>query len=117
MFKHTYNRKSENKRGAEAPLLISMLFKNYYFFVKNDATRIKTTNPTKPPLPNPFTNEVRLAITSIPNTDPPVKTYHKIDTGMKAINNDPNPPKNPLTVENTFSIFLMPVTRTFLINN
>jgi hypothetical protein len=24
---------------------------------------------------------------------------------MKAINNDPNPPKNPFTSENTFSIF------------
>ena len=89
------------------------MLKNYYFFVKNDATKIKTTNPTKPPSPNPLTSEVKLAITSIPNTDPPVKTYHKIVTGMKAINNDPNPPKNPLTVENTFSIFLMPVTRTF----
>jgi hypothetical protein len=32
---------------------------------------------------------------------------------MKAINNDPNPPKNPFTSENTFSIFLMPVTRSF----
>ena len=113
MLEHTYNRKLENKRGAEAPLLISMLFKNYYFFVKNDATRINTTNPTKPPVPNPFTNEVRLAITSIPNTDPPVKTNQRIDTGINAINNDPNPAKNPLTVENTFSIFLMPVTRAF----
>ena len=113
MFQHTYNKKIENKRGAEAPLLVKYVFKNYYFFVKNDATRTNTISPTKPPLPNPSTNEVRLAITSIPNTDPPVKTYHKIDTGMKAINNAPNPPKNPFTVENTFSIFLMPVTRTF----
>jgi hypothetical protein len=30
---------------------------------------------------------------------------------MKAINNDPNPPKNPLTVENTFSMFKLPVLR------
>ena len=57
--------------------------------------------------PNPFTNEVRLAITSIPKTDPPVKTNQRIDTGMKAINNDPNPPKNPLTVENTFSMIIL----------
>ena len=89
------------------------LIKYYFLLVKKDATKINTTNPTKPPLPNPFTNEVRLAITSIPNTDPPVKTNQRIDTGIKAINNAPNPPKNPLTVENTFSIFLMPVTRTF----
>jgi len=112
MFEYTYNKKEENKRGAEAPLLI-ICSKNYYFFVKNDATKINTINPTKPPSPNPFTNEVKLAIASIPNTDPPVKTYHKIVTGMKAINNAPNPPKNPFTVENTFSIFLMPVTRSF----
>ena len=110
MFLYTYNKNKENKRGAEAPLLI-ICFKNYYFFVKNDATMISTTNPTKPPSPNPFTNEVKLAIASIPNTVPPVKTYHKIVTGMKAINNDPNPPKNPFTSENTFSIFLMPVLR------
>jgi hypothetical protein len=32
---------------------------------------------------------------------------------MKAINNAPNPPKNPFTVENNFSIFLMPFTRAF----
>jgi len=104
MFEYTYNRGRENKRGAEAPLLI-ICSKNYYFFVKNDATKINTINPTKPPSPNPFTNEVKLAIASIPNTDPPVKTYHKIVTGIKAINNDPNPPKNPFTSENTFSIF------------
>ena len=89
------------------------LIKYYFLSVKKDATKIKTTNPTKPPLPNPFTNEVRLAITSIPNTDPPVKTNQRIDTGIKAKNNLPNPPKNPFTVENTFSIFLMPVTRAF----
>ena len=69
MFEYTYNKKIENKRGAEAPLLI-ICSKNYYFLpVKNDATRIKTTNPTKPPLPNPSIKEVMLAITSIPNTD------------------------------------------------
>ena len=89
------------------------LIKNYFLSVKNDATKIKTINPTKPPSPNPLTSEVKLAIASIPNTVPPVKTYHKIVTGMKAINNAPNPPKNPFTVENTFSIFLMPVTRAF----
>ena len=111
MFKYTYNKKIENKRGAEAPLLI-ICSKNYYFLpVKNDATMINTINPTKPPSPNPFTNEVKLAIASIPNTVPPVKTYQRIVTGIKAINNDPNPPKNPFTSENTFSMFLMPVLR------
>ena len=90
---------------------MSYLIKNYFLSVKKDATRIKTTNPTKPPLPNPFTNEVRLAITSIPNTDPPVKTNQRIVTGIKAINNDPNPPKNPFTSENTFSILNLPVLR------
>ena len=112
MFKHTYNKGGETKKGAIGAF--NEIFNKYYFlFVKKDATRIKTTNPTKPPLPNPFTNEVRLAITSIPNTDPPVKTNQRIDTGINAINNDPNPAKNPLTVEKTFSIFLMPVSRTF----
>ena len=111
MFEHTYNKKTENKRGAEAPLLI-ICSKNYYFLpVKNDATMINTINPTKPPSPNPFTNEVKLAIASIPNTVPPVKTNHRIDTGINAINNDPNPDKNPLTVENTFSIVNLPVLR------
>ncbi len=110
MFEYTYNKKLENKRGAEAPLLVNML-KNYYFFVKNDATKINTINPTKPPSPNPFTNEVKLAIASIPNTDPPVKTNQRIVTGIKAINNAPNPPKNPVTVENTFSIVNLPVLR------
>ena len=111
MFEYTYNKKIENKRGAEAPLLI-ICSKNYYFLpVKNDATMINTINPTKPPSPNPFTNEVRLAIASIPNTVPPVKTYQRIVTGIKAINNDPNPPKNPVTVENTFSMFKLPVLR------
>ena len=105
MFHDTYNKKGENKRGAEAPLLI-ICSKNYYFLpVKNDAIKIKTINPTKPPSPNPFTNEVKLAIASIPNTEPPVNTNQRIVTGINAINNDPKPPKNPLTVENTFSMF------------
>ena len=106
MFEYTYNKKIENKRGAEAPLLI-ICSKNYYFLpVKNDATKINTINPTKPPSPNPFTNEVKLAIASIPNTVPPVKTYQRIVTGIKAINNDPKPLKNPLIIENTFSIIV-----------
>ena len=72
---------------------------------------ISTTNPTKPPSPNPFTNEVKLAIASIPNTVPPVKTYQRIVTGIKAINNDHNHPKNHVTSENTFSMFNLPVLR------
>ena len=87
------------------------LIKYYFLSVKNDATMTNTINPTKPPLPKPSTRAVKLVITSIPNTDPPVKTYQRIVTGMKAINNDPNPPKNPVTVENTFSIFNLPVLR------
>ena len=111
MFEYTYNKKIENKRGAEAPLLI-ICSKNYYFLpVKKDATRIKTTNPTKPPLPNPSNKEVILEITSIPNTDPPVKTNQRIVIGIKAINNDPKPLINPVTVENTFSMFKLPVLR------
>ena len=87
---------------------MSYLVKNY-FFVKNDVIRINKINPTKPPSPNPVTKEVRLAITSIPNTDPPVKTNHRIVTGIKAIHNAPNPPINPVTVENTYSIFKLPL--------
>ena len=83
---------------------MSYLVRNYFLSVKNDATKIKTTNPTKPPLPNPSTKEVRLVITSIPNTDPPVKTYQRIDKGINVISNADNPPKNPFTVENTFSM-------------
>ena len=86
---------------------MSYLIKNYFLSVKNEATRINTINPTKPPLPNPFTNVVRLAITSIPKTDPPVKTNQRIDIGIKAKNSLPNPPKNPLTVENTFSMIIV----------
>ena len=111
MFTHTYNKKIENKRGAEAPLLI-ICSKNYYFLpVKKDITIINTTNPTNPPLPSEFTKAVKLAITSIPKTDPPVNTNQRIVTGIKAINNVPNPPKNPFTSENTFSMFKLPVLR------
>ena len=104
MFEYTYNKKKENKRGAEAPLLI-ICSKNYYFLVKKDITITNTINPTNPPLPSEITKAVKLAIASIPNTDPPVKTYQRIVTGIKDINNVPNPLKNPFTVENTFSIF------------
>ena len=74
--------------------------------MKRDAIRTNTTSPTNPPSPNPVTSEVRLAIASIPKTDPPVKTNHKIVTGINDINNAPKPPKNPFKYENTFSIFL-----------
>ena len=83
------------------------LIKNYFLFTKNEAIRISTTNPTKPPSPNPFINEVKLVITSIPNTEPPVNMNQRIVTGINAINNDPKPPKNPLTVENTFSMIIV----------
>ena len=104
MFKYTYNKRIENKRGAEAPLLI-ICSKNYYFLVKKDITITNTINPTNPPLPSEFTKAVKLAITSIPKTDPPVKTYHRIVTGSTAINTDPNPVKNPVMYLITFSIF------------
>ena len=55
-------------------------------FTKNDAIRTSTTNPTNPPLPNPSTRVVKLAITSIPNTVPPVKTCQRIVTGIVAKN-------------------------------
>jgi hypothetical protein len=38
--------------------------------------------------------------------------YQRIVTGIKAINSLPNPPKNPFTVENTFSMI-----NDFLVNN
>ena len=73
-------------------------------FVKKDAIRISTTNPTNPPLPSPSTRVVRLAITSIPNTVPPVKTCQRIVTGTAAKNSVAKPPKNPVTNENAFSM-------------
>ena len=106
MFEHTYNKGKKTKKGAIGAF--NEIFNKYYFlFVKKDATRIKTTNPTKPPLPNPFTNVVRLAIASIPNTDPPVKTNQRIVTGIRAINNVPIPPNNPFKSENTFSMIIV----------
>jgi len=80
------------------------LIKYYFLSVKNDATMINTINPTKPPLPKPSTRAVKLVITSIPNTDPPVKTYQRIVNGINAKNNLAKPPKNPVTSENTFSM-------------
>ena len=80
------------------------LIKNYFLSIKNEAIRTSTTSPTKPPLPNSFTSEVRLAITSIPNTVLPVKTCHRIVTGIAAKNNFDKPPKNPVTNENAFSM-------------
>ena len=106
MFEHTYNKGKKTKKGAIGAF--NEIFNKYYFlFVKKDATRIKTTNPTKPPLPNPFTNVVRLAIASIPNTDPPVKTNQRIVTGIRDINNVPIPPSNPVKSENTFSMIIV----------
>ena len=109
-FLYTYNKKLETKKGAIGAFK-GYLIKNYFLFTKKDAIRTDTTSPTNPPLPKPATRAVKLAITSIPNTDPPVKTNQRIDTGIKAINNDPKPPKNPDTVENTFSMFKLPVLR------
>jgi len=110
MFKYTYNKRGENKRGAEAPLLVHMLVKNY-FLTKKDITTSNTTSPVNPPLPKSFTKVVRLAITSTPKTDPAVKTNQRIDTGITAINTDPTPAKNPVIIFITFSIFSF-----FLIN-
>lgn len=65
---------------------------------------IRTTNPVNPPCPNPSTKAVRFAITSIPKTEPPVKTNHKIVTGKTAKRSVDNPPKNPAIILITFSI-------------
>ena len=108
MFAYTYNKKIENKRGAEAPLLI-ICFKNYYFLplgAKKEHTITKTTKPTNPPWPKPLTRDVKFAITSIPNTEVPASTYHKIDTGTNAKKSFPRPPKKSDSKLNTFSIFL-----------
>ena len=104
MFEYTYNKNTENKRGAKAPLLIHILVKNY-FLTKKDITRTNTISHTNPPLPKSFTKVVRLAITSIPKTDPAVKTNQRIDTGITAIKIDLNPPKKPVIIFITFSIF------------
>ena len=63
---------------------------------ENVANNTSTTNPLNPPVPKLFTNAVRLVITSIPQTSPPVNTYHKIVTGTIAIITAINPPKNPV---------------------
>ena len=56
-----------------------------------------TISPTNPPFPSEFTRADKLATTSIPNTVPPVKTVHRIDTGSTATRIDKSPPKNPVT--------------------
>ena len=83
------------------------LIKNYFLSTKKEPIITSTTSPTKPPLPNASTNAVKLAITSIPNTVPPVNTDHKIVTGITAKNNYDNPPKNPVTNENAFSMIFV----------
>ena len=105
MFEYTYNKKIENKRGAEAPLMKKYVIKNYYFLTKKDITITNTTNPTNPPLPSEFTKADKLAITSIPKTDPPVNTNQRIVTGITAIITDKSPPKKPVIIFITFSIF------------
>jgi len=77
---------------------------NYYFLTKKDANNTNTTKPTNPPLPSEVISAVKLATTSIPKTDPPVRTYHKIVTGRTANKIDPNPPINPVTYLITLSM-------------
>ncbi len=76
----------------------------FYFLTKNDVNSTNTINPTNPPSPSEVIRAERFATTSMPNTAPPVKTYHRIDTGTTAINTDPNPPKNPVINFITLSI-------------
>ena len=54
--------------------------------------------------PSEVTKAERLAITSIPNTVPPVNTDQRIVTGSTAIIIDISPPKNPTTYLITESI-------------
>ena len=75
-----------------------------YFLIKNDVSNTNTINPTKPPSPSEVIRAERLVTTSIPNTEPPVKTVHKIVTGKTAINTDDSPPKKPVTYLITESI-------------
>ena len=83
------------------------LIKYYFLLVKKDITITNTTNPTNPPLPSEFTKAVKLATPSIPKTDPPVKTYQRIVTGINAKNNLAKPPKNPVNNENAFSMIFV----------
>ena len=70
---------------------------NYYFFpTKNDVIITNTTKPTNPPFPSEATSADKLAITSIPNTEPPVRTFQRIVTGNTAIMIVNKPPKNPV---------------------
>ena len=73
--------------------------------MKKDANKTNTINPTNPPSPNDVISAVKLATTSIPNTDPPVKMYQRIVTGSTAIKIAPNPPINPVTYLITLSMF------------
>ena len=72
----------------------------YFLSTKNLAKITKAINPTNPPSPKLLTSAVRLATTSIPNTVPPVNTFHRIATGSSAIIIDNNPPKNPCYILN-----------------
>ena len=88
-----------------------------YFLIKNDVNNTNTINPTNPPFPSEVISVVRLATTSIPNTDPPVKMYHKIVTGRTAIKTVPNPPTKPviclITLSIIFSFFYLFISLKF----
>ena len=83
------------------------MYKINYFLTKNDVTRTNTINPTNPPSPSEVTSADKLATTSIPNTEPPVKTVQRIVTGKTANNTVDSPPKNPVTYLITFSMLLI----------
>ena len=78
-----------------------------YFLTKNEATITRTISPTNPPSPSEVTRADKLAITSIPNTAPPVKIVQRIVTGNTAIMIVIRPPKNPVTYLITFSMLLI----------
>ncbi len=83
--------------------------------MKKDDNKTNTISPTNPPLPNDVISAVKLATTSIPKTDPPVKMYQRIVTGRTAIKIVPNPPKNPATYLITLSMLKSPIFLSYLL--
>jgi len=108
MLTHIHMGRICKPKKAPKGALIDIINYSYFlpFGAKKEHTITKTTKPTNPPWPKPETRDVKFAITSIPNTDVPESTNHKIDIGTNAKNNFPSPPKKSVNKLNTFSIFL-----------
>ena len=105
MFEYTYNKNTENKRGAKAPLLIHILVKNY-FLTKKDITRTNTINPINPPFTSISIRAVILPTTSNPRTEVPVNTNHKIANGIIPIKTPESPFTKSFTILNTFFMLI-----------